>query len=659
MLQRKMFLIFNRLLNLVIYLIGLSGLHSLNLHSSIYVQSGEKFLFLFWVPQGGFDKAEVELRGAVTSKSMVAGEREADRIKSILGDDFSKLSEKLGIKSPEEFSERIRNIDPTLQFLSIFDAKLARITGTSARIPLPATAKGNLQISVSLLTSGREVDKAAGNLDIEKITKIVSPDKVKANPYDKAAQVLWNKMPDEEIVAYNIYYADKKDGDYRKHNERPVALFAAEAQKQEKANLQGSYMISGLENERKYFISVRAVHLNSSESPAGKIVEVTPTKDDTYPPPQIIKVTQLENQTSAVIEWEKASVQDTIYYHIYRSENMTGPYKRITKAVVPGSFSTFTDSGPFSYGKTYWYRMTAMGKKLKEGPSGAAVYYQPQKKIAPPRTRIQEIAKKPGELIIKIIPLKDSDIKTYEIYRANDTSSEPSLVGIIKPPARELRDKNLDARALYCYVARARDVYGNLGEKERPFCATPDNDKILPPPYNIRGYVDQGGLVIEWEYAENELLTGFILFRSESKNKKFVRINDDLISPGQRIFADQGVLPEKDYLYFLVPVGANQIQGRKSAVIPVKARKRTALPIHNFRFYKSGKDLIFSWNQVKSGISYNVQINDASNQKNLFKGKAKQETIIWKKYKPGPCTVEISATTEKDTYRLLQQINPE
>lgn len=654
-----MYSISENILVLLLILNSLKSVFSINLHSSIYPQEDKKILFLLWVPQGAYDRSQIEISGVLNQTFNLQPEHSPMKIKEILGDDFSPLAEKLGIKDETEFSERVRNADPTLLYLSIFEKKLAKIMGCSARVTIPTNIKGKLHVNLSILRGEQILDKTVIQIMTNNITKVQPPISIKANPFDQTVQILWNKPKGDEIVAYNVYLSATKKGSFTRHNKKPITIFTSDEKQKNSEKLQASYMISGLLNGKKYCIYITSVHLNSYESAPGKILEVTPVKDDTYPPPQIIKISQNEFQNTAVINWEKSSRIESNYYHIYRSEKMTGPYKRITKTVIPGEFSSFSDSGPFEYGKTYWYRMTAMGSKFKEGPSGAAVYFQPIKRIPPGRIYIKEIQRLPGELKIKITPLSDSDISSYEIFRASDTSSVPSLIGTLKPTLLQFRDKNLDARSIYCYIVRARDKFGNLGETNKPLCNSPENNKILPAPFNVTVYNDQGGLVIEWQYSDHELLTGFQIYRNDNiKNKKFTRINPELLSPGVRHFTDISIIPAKDYAYYIVPVGTNQISGKKSAIVPIRTKMRKSLPIHNLQFFRTDKKVIFSWNQVKKGIVYSIQISDIQKKKIFNKGKVMNERYDWN-YKAGQYIVEITASAGNDTYKTFKQINLE
>jgi hypothetical protein len=74
-------------------------------------------------------------------------------------------------------------------------------------------------------------------------------------------------------------------------------------------------------------------------------------------------ISQTQGRSTVVVEWDTASELDTAGYHVGRSDQIDGPFVRISQALIPAALDpsaggrySFTDSQVTS-GHNYYYRL--------------------------------------------------------------------------------------------------------------------------------------------------------------------------------------------------------------------------------------------------------------------------------------------------------------
>ena len=93
-------------------------------------------------------------------------------------------------------------------------------------------------------------------------------------------------------------------------------------------------------------------------------------------------------------------------------------------------------------------------------------------------------------------------------------------------------------------------------------------------------------IVVEWTTASELDTAGFNIYRSDSADGEFVRINQSLIpassdslTGGSYEFKDSNVTPGKTYYYVLEDVDNNGITHRSQEIVKAKAERGGQLPV--------------------------------------------------------------------------------
>ena len=153
------------------------------------------------------------------------------------------------------------------------------------------------------------------------------------------------------IIGYNIYRADVKDGPAKLLNKTPVS------------NTQFQDEFFAFEKEQQYF--VRAVSIGSNGDPAesreSNIVAVTPV--DTFAPDPPASITLAATQNSISIFFAANVEKDIAGYRIYRSTDANTPqanWELLTPNLL--TTNTFRDDN-VQPGVRYFYYITAVDKK--------------------------------------------------------------------------------------------------------------------------------------------------------------------------------------------------------------------------------------------------------------------------------------------------------
>jgi hypothetical protein len=198
-----------------------------------------------------------------------------------------------------------------------------------------------------------------------------------------------------------------------------------------------------------------------------------------------------------------ASTDSVAGYHVYRSANATGPFTRLTTALIAGT--SYSDSTAGAGAQTYMVRAV----KLESTPSGS--YYNPSQgvfaTITPPPSTVPDAptnlaATTASAFRINLSWNDNSNNETsFRIERKTGAAGSYAEISSVGFDTNLFADTTCNPGTLYYYRVRARNSIGDSGYSNEVSATTND------------GVGDGNGIGLPAEYFDNIDLTGSVLTR--------------------------------------------------------------------------------------------------------------------------------------------------
>jgi fibronectin type 3 domain-containing protein len=171
------------------------------------------------------------------------------------------------------------------------------------------------------------------------------------------------------------------------------------------------------------------------------------------------------------------------------------------------------------------------------------------------------------------------EIVTYRIYRGDSRRGpfeEVNMYGLLPVTissgdfvsgenVQEYNDKYLENGKRYYYSVRAVNAFGLTGPSSEVIEVIPVDTRPAGPPDNLRAKLFGTGLLIEWDH-DNELLKGFEVYKSNSRDEDFMRVfpRDTLLLENRKSWIDFEVEEGQHHYYYLRSVNQAGMQSRPS-----------------------------------------------------------------------------------------------
>jgi uncharacterized protein len=252
----------------------------------------------------------------------------------------------------------------------------------------------------------------------------------------------------------------------------------------------------------------------------------------------------ISEEKAVLLKW-MVSLDNNKYtsYHVERSDNMDGPFKRLTKvpylhlAITDGSEvetpAFYKDSVDYNY-KPYYYRLIGITPFATESnPSEVTVGMA--RDFTPPEQAVQvtAIADKNNHVVITWTKtMIEDDFAGFVVGRAESYEGpfEPIHNGMLESGLRTFKHVSPNINTYNYYVVSVVDTAGNIAVSESAFAFF--RDTIPPPiPVGLTGSIDTTGLVtIRWRSVSDPTLIGYRVYFSNSPNHTFIMRDGDLIT---------------------------------------------------------------------------------------------------------------------------------
>ena len=246
-------------------------------------------------------------------------------------------------------------------------------------------------------------------------------------------------------------------------------------------------------------------------------------------------------------------------YRLYRKIKGSGSeWEKIVK-ISSGQKPVHKDKKSLSDGLDYLYHLTAYDSKGETGQSNVISAGTKGLPSFPEGLEAQ------GGLVKSVrlswIPLKDSDVGGYTLYRGTDTERLERITKVRGYNSGAYMDKGagftrLEDGQIYFYAVESYNLHGAEGPLSPALKA-----KTKPRPVNIKGFAVSAGsdhILIKWDKNPEPDIKVNLLYRSKNQ-KNWSKIKT--LTTHEIRFADNDLKPEETYRYRII---AEDVDGLKS-----------------------------------------------------------------------------------------------
>ena len=320
------------------------------------------------------------------------------------------------------------------------------------------------------------------------------------------------------------------------------------------------------------------------------------------PPPVVEDLLVMETEGNhAQLTWSPSVDPAVAGYHIYRTDDLSVPFRQVTPEPLPAGQTGFIDR-EVAGGRTYFYQVTAVNEAGAESGTGALVM-----------TRLRDITPPPPPLNLTAgydtlyggVKLKwdktemPPDFKTFIILRRREDQWESKALSRLN--FGDLRETSyIDTSGFqegitYRYIVYSSDYAENYSDTvaislEIPLLTPPD------PPSGLLAVNDRGIRVnLNWSASPSITAQEYIIYRGNA---------DDLTELArmpltQRFYRDETAEPGNTYVYALKAVDRAGNESRFSTAYTILFRNTTPpRSVRNLQAIERNGGIYMRWERV-------------------------------------------------------------
>jgi fibronectin type 3 domain-containing protein len=416
----------------------------------------------------------------------------------------------------------------------------------------------------------------------------------------------WKYNPnDSGAIGYSIYRTADTNAAFIRINSAILSVMTLDGTTDEERTFTDSTVL----NNRRYYYAVVSVDYAGNESPKKPLIALS-AKDDLLPAvPQ--NVFAIPSDLGLLITWDKVIDSGLAGYNIYRSNDPDSNFTKLNEIILPKDAGLYDDKETNLIDR-YYYRVTAVDLDGNESPMSArsvsayANYHIP----SPPQgIRVES---QPDGILVKWEPNAEPDLQGYYIFRADYYNGDLAQVSPLIPSDTTFyldKDKYLSPRGKYWYVVQAINYTGVSSKYSVPVISTPISGETPDVPLSFFGYQDDHGNRLFWRSPQDNLITGFNIYRAIKGDT----LNWEIINPGPLPFnaneyTDSTAEILKEYIYAIRPIGADGLEGSLSHHVKLARFEPAPLSPGGLRVVRSGEQVKIIWNPSlqKSANGYRI-----------------------------------------------------
>lgn len=273
-------------------------------------------------------------------------------------------------------------------------------------------------------------------------------------------------------------------------------------------------------------------------------------------------------------------------YEVYRASSKTGEYK-LLKSVTDTRLTDETGSA----GKTYYYKVRALGKKTAANSAWSSVVSGTRKLNRPVVTA--KNASNTGKIILSWDSMKNA--RKYEIYRS--TSKDGTYKKIDSTTSFSYTDISVTAQKTYYYKVRAvgstSAVTSLFSEPVRAVC------KLIRPTVTLKNSGATGQVVVSWKAVTGAV--GYDIYRCRTEDGTYKKIGT---TTSLKFSDDTGTVGAT--YYYRVRALAKDEDATSAMSKPASAFRKLARPAISAEADKDSGKILLTWESVEGARFYDV-----------------------------------------------------
>ncbi len=340
----------------------------------------------------------------------------------------------------------------------------------------------------------------------------------------------WKEQKIADLAGYYIYRSENDDTNFKKVNNQLIPAGTT------------TYK-DALTKSGAYYYQVAAVDRAGNENNSNSFFADV---KDVIPPATPTGLMASADTGKITLKWSKNNEPDLKGYLIYKT--IAGSDNYVLLNADPITVTEFTENLPRNAKNRFLYKIVASDSSYNNSPMTQAIGAQMPDAQAPDAPFIKSITAKEKSLIVELIPNVDSDLKGYEVYRAEGNGSFTKInKTLIDKKAIQFIDSEIAPNINYFYYLTASDSAGNTSAKSNIADGLLSLVENALAPTNLKGSYDKNKsqVLISYQESKQSNILGFTIYR-RTESEDFTPVSGLL---NENTFADKNIKKGETYYY--------------------------------------------------------------------------------------------------------------
>lgn len=439
---------------------------------------------------------------------------------------------------------------------------------------------------VTQLQAGNEVVIGTSKIVAGSFQKDKAVQEIEVFQNRKILEINWEQQP-ERFYAVNIYY-QQDSGEPIKANNEPVMLSMVPDSVGNLVYPSPMYKLAGLEEQATYQLTLEGVDYFGAATELSS--PITLTMDDVTPPGMPKDLEGVADTLEVTLRWANPADPDLKGVNVLRSRLSEGPFHQVNKELLGLEVENYQEKlaipGP------YYYKIEAIDHANNVSHSNRA-FVDVQDVIPPAQPTGLTIASDTGKFFLRWKHNMEPDLQGYLIFRTVDADTPGEYLLLTADPIdtnyfEQRLPENVKNEFFY-YLVAIDTSFNRSPPSDFATAVLPD---VTPPeqPFIERVTYTDEAIAVHWTSNVESDLAGYHVYRSDSSQQDFARVNQRLLPPYSFRYIDRSAEPNVDYYYRLSALDSTgnesipsehayarlQVQERVSATLELslKSRKR-------------------------------------------------------------------------------------
>ncbi len=363
-----------------------------------------------------------------------------------------------------------------------------------------------------------------------------------------------SRQDPDMVTHFNVYRLDPSSMQLQRLNEHIILRELGDQRPSY------SFMARNIEVEEHYLVT--AVRMTGTESQPSDVLPYF--VKDNIPPPMVRRVSARYTDTGEVeVRWEPATDPAVAGYHVYRSEQASEGFERITTDMLAANVFNYLDAG-MTTGREYFYTLQSISRSGLKGRKSASAMVFVYDFTAPPAPVAMEAIYHAAEDQVLLqwtteegfIP---EEVTVYTVLRREKDSDTYSQVRQGTLRALELVDRGIASAGFmegvtYQYAVYAMDRFQNHSDTAYAMVHIPRVTPPGPPTQLTAVNYNAHRIHLYWHAPLGLAVDKYQVYRKKAEEAAFAQIATT--PANQRMLRDEDVVIGHEYVYMVRSVDA-------------------------------------------------------------------------------------------------------